>query len=259
MGQLFLEPQQATLVASSKLWLVNGWGHDRPAIAPLADRLDEHFEVQTFSPSEFGEGQPLERKPEQNQRPETQQSVVLVGWSMGGMLAMQRAALEPRSVAALVLISSMRRFCISDDYPEGVPAANLRALSIGCRRRTIPTLEGFYEQAAWPQETQTEHDPRQQRAQRVAADHSIDLQQGLDYLRQADLSDTIADLSVPTLILHGRDDAVVSLAAADDLRARIANSELHIRDGIGHDLPLRDPAWVTQTILAFWTQHVASR
>lgn len=253
----FLELQQATFVASSKLWLVNGWGHDRPAIAPLADQLGDHFEVDTFSPSEFGLDQP--HSPEQLLQPVTQQPTILVGWSMGGMLAMQRALLDHRSVAALVLVSSMQRFCTSDDFPEGVPAANLRALSIGCRRRTIPTLEGFYKQAAWPRETQTDPDPRPQRAQRVAADHSIDLQKGLDYLRDTDLSGAIAGLSVPTLILHGRDDAVVSLAAADDLHARIANSELHIRDGIGHDLPLRDPAWVTQAILAFWTQHVASR
>jgi pimeloyl-ACP methyl ester carboxylesterase len=41
----------------------------------------------------------------------------------------------------------------------------------------------------------------------------------------------------PTVVLHGRDDALVPVAAGHDLAARIRASTLDVIDGWGHDLP----------------------
>jgi pimeloyl-ACP methyl ester carboxylesterase len=44
-------------------------------------------------------------------------------------------------------------------------------------------------------------------------------------------------VKVPTLVIHGGDDPLVSPEAGKDTAASIPNSELLIIDGMGHSLP----------------------
>ncbi|MFT7722573.1 MAG: alpha/beta fold hydrolase [Roseateles sp.] len=48
-------------------------------------------------------------------------------------------------------------------------------------------------------------------------------------------------ITAPTLVLHGREDALIPVAAGHDLARRIPGAALEILPGWGHDLP--DPLW----------------
>lgn len=48
-------------------------------------------------------------------------------------------------------------------------------------------------------------------------------------------------ITAPTLVIHGRDDALIPVAAAHDLARRIPGAQLEIIPGWGHDLP--EPLW----------------
>ena len=50
-------------------------------------------------------------------------------------------------------------------------------------------------------------------------------------------SPLLARLSVPTRIVHGREDPMIPLAAGVALKARIPGATLDAVDGMGHDLP----------------------
>jgi pimeloyl-ACP methyl ester carboxylesterase len=52
-----------------------------------------------------------------------------------------------------------------------------------------------------------------------------------------DRSPLLARLSVPTHIVHGREDPMIPLAAGVALKARIPGATLDAVDGMGHDLP----------------------
>jgi pimeloyl-ACP methyl ester carboxylesterase len=56
-----------------------------------------------------------------------------------------------------------------------------------------------------------------------------------------DRSRWLGRIERPTLVLHGRDDPLVPVAAAHDLAAKIPGARLEIIDGWGHDLPA--PLW----------------
>ena len=56
-----------------------------------------------------------------------------------------------------------------------------------------------------------------------------------------DRSSLVGRIGVPTEIVHGRDDALVPVAAGRDLAAKIRNAGLDVIDGMGHDLPA--PLW----------------
>jgi pimeloyl-ACP methyl ester carboxylesterase len=48
----------------------------------------------------------------------------------------------------------------------------------------------------------------------------------------------LADVRVPTLVLHGEDDPLVKLAAGEDTARHIAGARLVTIPGWGHDIPL---------------------
>jgi pimeloyl-ACP methyl ester carboxylesterase len=53
----------------------------------------------------------------------------------------------------------------------------------------------------------------------------------------------LASVTAPTLVIHGSDDPIVSVAAGKDIADSIPGAELMIIDGMGHDLP-HDGAWI---------------
>jgi pimeloyl-ACP methyl ester carboxylesterase len=54
-------------------------------------------------------------------------------------------------------------------------------------------------------------------------------------------AERLARVTAPTLVIHGRDDALIPVAAAHDLARRIPDARLEIIPGWGHDLP--EPLW----------------
>ena len=52
-----------------------------------------------------------------------------------------------------------------------------------------------------------------------------------------DLRSRLANVSAPTLVLHGSDDPLVSPEAGKDIAANIKGAELLIVEGMGHDFP----------------------
>jgi pimeloyl-ACP methyl ester carboxylesterase len=52
-----------------------------------------------------------------------------------------------------------------------------------------------------------------------------------------DLRPRLANISAPTLVLHGSDDPLVSPEAGKDTAAHIKGAELRIVEGMGHDFP----------------------
>ena len=47
----------------------------------------------------------------------------------------------------------------------------------------------------------------------------------------------LGEITAPTLVLHGRDDPLVPLACAEDVRDSIPGAEMLVVDGMGHDFP----------------------
>lgn len=230
----------------TKLFLISGWAFGRSALRGLADQLEPDFEVSRLAAEDVLLPGQMSQMLAASQAAD--QPCVLAGWSLGGMLALEAAsALAPGSM--LVLIGSTAKFSASDDTPHGVPAAQLRSLSIALKRHPQKTITNFYNQSALP------HAAIDQDTSDLGDNQG--LLDGLSYLRDRDLCDTAASLHVPTLILHGGEDHVISPAASEDLWRRLGNSKWVTRDHVGHDLPIREPGWVVSNILDFWKTEVA--
>ncbi|EMI54944.1 biotin biosynthesis protein (BioH) [Rhodopirellula sallentina SM41] len=181
----------------------------------------------------------------------TDRPCVLAGWSIGGMLALE-AATGVADGSMLCLIGSTARFVAGDDTPHGVPMAEVRSMSISFRRKPEETLANFDVQAALPHDLIARAEPFD-----GDQDDCRKLADGLKYLRDADLRETASRVRVPTLILHGQEDRVISVDAADDLSRRLETSHVRRMEAVGHDLPVRCPEWIVSNLIDYWKNDVA--
>ena len=169
-------------------------------------------------------------------------SVIAVGHSLGGAVAIALAARRPDAVRGLVLLGSCAKIPHTDSVGERVLAAlpgPLRKIVFFSMARKILFAPG-------------------------APAHAVRL--GLEELRSCrpetilkdvraakamDLSDQAVRLHVPTLILCGGRDTLTPPALSEHLSWLIARSRLRIIEGAGHMLPLESPDRVNEEILEF--------
>lgn len=74
------------------------------------------------------------------------------------------------------------------------------------------------------------------------------------------LAPRLAELAhVPTLVLWGGDDRVISPRDARFVRTANPYAEVHVVDGVGHALPLEAPGWVNAHVAAFLGARASPR
>ncbi len=57
--------------------------------------------------------------------------------------------------------------------------------------------------------------------------------------------------NIPTLVLWGNEDRVISVRDAEFFRTANPNAEVHVARGVGHMLPLEAAAWTNEHIASF--------
>ncbi|SDF58080.1 pimeloyl-[acyl-carrier protein] methyl ester esterase [Limimonas halophila] len=170
---------------------------------------------------------------------------VLVGWSLGGQLALAAAARKPHAVAGLVLVGTPARFLADEDHP-GADARGLRSMRLGVTRDPERVLADFWRRAAAPEAGETADAWRERATTGVPRARLAD---GLDHLAETDLRATAAAVTVPAAVIHGRADAIVPVAAGERLAHAMPAARFIPLDG-GHALPFSHP----ETIAAALTE-----
>lgn len=154
------------------------------------------------------------------------ETVNLLGWSLGGMLAQELAARFPARIERLILVATTPRFVSTPDWPHGLADAAVRALARDFKRAPAPTLESF-----WRLQFHREGSIPSPLLPEVAQATALG---GLELLRQVDLLDQLPGITMPTLVLHGSKDVIIPVAAGRFLAATLPQARLHeINDG-GH-------------------------
>jgi pimeloyl-ACP methyl ester carboxylesterase len=188
--------------------------------------------------------------------------VILVGNSMGGLIAMMQAAREPASVAGLVLVTpalprvpggriELRVQMLFALYvipavapwflrnraarlgPEGLVGELLRLLCTDGSRVPEAIRKAHVELTRARLETM----PWAHRVFISATRSMLAL-----ILRPRRYYRMVEEIVAPTLLIHGRDDRLVPLAAAQALLRRQPKWSLEVFDDIGHVPQLESPA-----------------
>jgi pimeloyl-ACP methyl ester carboxylesterase len=167
------------------------------------------------------------------------ESAHVCGASMGGMIAQRMAATAPQRVRSLTLM-------MTSSGASRLPGPTLKVRGAMIARPDAQTVEGIVEHyvrlyaligspaypsaPAYLRERFTTSVKRSYRPAGTA-------RQMVAIAADGDRSPVLASIRMPTGIIHGQADPLVPVAAAHDLKAKIAHAEIDLIDGMGHDLP----------------------
>ncbi|WP_301170371.1 alpha/beta fold hydrolase [Brevibacillus nitrificans] len=171
--------------------------------------------------------------------------LLVIGWSMGGVLAQRLAANAP--VHGMVLISTGSRFVRpKEERSKGWPKASLLRMERGLIENRERVWGDFFESIATEKERRVQKDTFL--ASRVNEWPTEALMAGLAYLREEDCGQLCGSLDVPVTIIHGKNDAIWPFAAGAELAESLAQAELVPIEDCGHAPPVFYPEIVTLAV-----------
>ena len=175
---------------------------------------------------------------------------IVIGLSMGGIIAMELLGQEPERIAGLILLDtnpladSQEMKEIRDEQMKQVQAGQLRTLM---REQMIPR---FQLQGA---DTQKIADTCLSMAMDLGDQPFINQSRALQ--KRADQQDTLRATTVPTLIACGEHDTVCPLERHYLMHDLVIGSHLEIIEGAGHLPTLEQPEKTTQLVHQWLQQH----
>ena len=205
------------------LVLLHGWGLNLRVWDGLARVLEKSFRIIAVDLPGHGrsEWNPKARTPAEQawQVHATLESVSdrysLLGWSLGGQIALDLAAAMPGRVEHLVLVATTPRFAASADWPYGMPATALERMATQLKTNYKRTVSDFLELQVRGSTG----------AEKALADlhaslfehgeaHPKALVSGLATLESSDLRPMLPLVRAPTLVVAGQYDRVTLPAAS---------------------------------------------
>lgn len=161
---------------------------------------------------------------------------VLAGESAGTMVALAAALREPQRVDGLVLVGSRI---------NGQSTPQSERLLQGCQLDFAATMSAFVEACVPEVDCDAERAWGKKIVMRSTAKDAIELMTcmaGFDFL------DRLGSITIPTLVLHGREDKISPLATGEAIAAAMPRATLAIAEGAGHVPTVTRPQWVADQI-----------
>ncbi len=178
----------------------------------------------------------------------------IVGASMGGMIVQTMAIEHPERCLSLTSIMSMTG---EVEYGQSAPEAQAALLA------PSPTEREAYVQSAadtwtiWMSKKYRDLDAIRQRAgesfDRSFYPEGASRQLGA-IVASGSRAEGLQSLSVPTLVIHGLDDTLITPSGGQRTAELVPRARLELIEDMGHDLP--DPLWVLLT--GHITSHAAA-
>jgi sigma-B regulation protein RsbQ len=176
------------------------------------------------------------------------EDVVFVGHSVSAMIGVLAQVRDPGRFSRLVLVGPSPRYIDDADYVGGFTAADIDGLLdslasnyLGWSSQMAPVIMGNAERPELGEELTTSF---------CRTDPDI----ARRFARATFLSDNRADLpkvSVPTLVLQSREDAIAPMEVGRYVAAAIPDCELVVLDSVGHCPNLSAPEQTVAAIESF--------
>ncbi|MCQ8229374.1 pimeloyl-ACP methyl ester esterase BioH [Pantoea trifolii] len=237
------------------LVLLHGWGLNAEVWQNMIPRLSPHFRLHLVDLPGFGRSQdfgPLTlAEMAQQLLPQLPDRAVLLGWSLGGLVASQLALTQPQRVAALITVASSPCFTARDEWP-GIKPETLQSFQQQLSTDFQRTVERFL--ALQTMGTENARQDARQLKEVVLSQPmpSVEvLEGGLEILRQDDLRVALDDLPLPFLRIYGYLDGLVPRRIAEELDARWPDSSSVVMEKAAHAPFISHPDEFTQLITEF--------
>lgn len=157
------------------------------------------------------------------------------GWSLGGQVAMRLAMRAPERIQQLVLVASTPCFVKQADWPWGMDANTLTLFMENLARDYAQTLNRFLTLQVSGSEDQTRVLAQLRRSVlQTEPPTPATLQAGLKILQTADLRTELDQIRQPVLLIHGQNDVIAPVGAAEWMQRLLPQAQLKLFPHCGH-------------------------
>lgn len=182
----------------------------------------------------------------------------LIGWSMGSLYVLDLMVQKRYSAKDIILISGTSSFVSREGHPSGWNPRILQIMKKKLASDPVAVLTDFYRSLLTEGEREKNGNILRKFNQEIPilTELTEQLDSGLAYLLEKDLSQKIQDIKTPILLIHGDKDPICPTASTDYIRSKLdAIAETRILPECGHIPFLTRSDEVLETILTFWNNH----
>lgn len=237
------------------LVLLHGWGMHADIWTPIVELLSTQFRLHLIDLPGHGSSAPLEPFTLDTVCDALQHVVPerahWLGWSLGGLLALEFAARNPQRVARLILMASNPCFVATEDWPQGMARTVLEGFAQDLFQDHQATLNRFLGLVARGAPDNSVLRELRRAVRAAPSPSGSALQGGLAILRDADLRSRLNALSMPVLWLGGVRDTLVPITALRSVHARYSHMLLREIAQAGHAPFISHPQETAAVITEF--------
>ncbi|MEZ5537934.1 MAG: pimeloyl-ACP methyl ester esterase BioH [Thiolinea sp.] len=236
MSQLFTRTEGE----GQPLVVLHGWGMNHRVWEPVRHQLAAHMQVTWIDLPGHGDSHALVAESQQEMvallAEHIPQDAIIMGWSLGGMMAQALALQYPQQVKALILVASTPCFVQHAGWAHGLPVSVVQEFAAGLQRDYEATVKRFFalQFMGVRSDPQRIHDLRDNILSKPAAFHALET--GLDILSTADFSRQV--ITQPAQWIFGRLDKLIPVSLAEHLALENNNDnnrqQVHIMQKAAH-------------------------
>lgn len=165
------------------------------------------------------------------------QPAVLVGWSMGALVAIHAFSRVRQNIAGLLLMNATPCFVSRQDFPHGRPLSEVQGMERKIRKHGVGQVISGFKAGLFSEVEKTcglitSH--IQNLLDEIAVPSTDVALQGLQVLRNSDVREILSQLDCPTVVISGEDDTICLHAASVYVAQQVAGCRLSIIPGAGH-------------------------
>lgn len=250
-----------TFGQGKSLCLIHGWGAQNSVWREWAQtHLAPHFEVTLIDLPGFGGSPKIELQAGEDLNQAWLDAVAdvlptktyLLGWSLGGLIALQLAERYPQHIKSLICLASTPSFVQTENWKWGVSPELMGDFIKTLGLDSLALLSRFWKlqlQGSDGARQLIKHFTTQMKNRRMPS--FIGLLQGLELLRDIDMRKNLASIQQPTLWLLGENDPLVPQEIVKLLPEMQPNSQVEIIQGAAHVPFFSHPEQTAQKVNAF--------
>ena len=234
----------------NRLLMLHGWGFPSAVFSVLKEELASDNIIMTPDRNGYGKGddQTASVLPGNEEPVSLSSPALVIGWSLGGINAMQLALRQPDMVNGLILLSTTPSFVNRQYWSTGMDKSTFATFQNQVREDPTSAMQQFVRLNAAAKPDRESRDALVSLSGEVAA---AALQDGLNELENTDLREAAGSITAPVLLMHATDDRVVPVAASHWLHEHLAKSQLIEFPMGGHAFFIKHASEVVDQIREF--------
>ncbi|HEY5601825.1 MAG TPA: pimeloyl-ACP methyl ester esterase BioH [Gammaproteobacteria bacterium] len=160
---------------------------------------------------------------------------IIVGWSLGGLIALNLAQRYPALIEKLVLVAGSPQFIRSSDWPHAVDKQVMQGFAQSLADDYRATIQRFLAIQTLGSEQARPAIKALRGKMFIHGEPQLTaLREGLNLLTNSNLRAQLPNIHCPALIVLGEKDTLVPANSGPDTARLLANARLAIIKGAGH-------------------------